>query len=115
MKRQDIFIIKNFSDNLEYLRELSKYKYNLCPEGNFFESHRIWESLIFGCTPIVEKNTVNENFFNIGIPLIILESFNELTSISYEELEHKNKVNEGKDYSKFSNLEYWKEIIDKKI
>ena len=108
-------VIKNFSDNLEYLRELSKYKYNLCPEGNFFESHRIWESLIFGCTPIVEKNTVNENFFNIGIPLIILESFNELTSISYEELEHKNKVNEGKDYSKFSNLEYWKEIIDKKI
>ena len=49
------------------------------------------------------------------IDCVILESFNELTSISYEELEHKNKVNEGKDYSKFSNLEYWKEIIDKKI
>ena len=40
------FDIKNFTDNLEYLRELSKYKYNLCPEGNNFESHRIWESLV---------------------------------------------------------------------
>ena len=37
LQRQDIFIVKNFSDNLEYLRELSKYKFNLCPEGNFFE------------------------------------------------------------------------------
>jgi len=115
MKRQDIFVVKNFSDNLEYLYELSKYKFNLCPEGNFFESHRIWESLIFGCTPIVEKNIVNENFFNIGIPLIMLDSFNELTSISYEDIEQKNKVNENKDYSIFSNLDYWEEIISKKV
>tara|TARA_B100000575_G_scaffold294424_1_gene310265 strand:- start:5762 stop:6655 length:894 start_codon:yes stop_codon:yes gene_type:complete len=115
LQRQDIFVVKSFSDNLEYLRELSKYKFNLCPEGNFFESHRIWESLIFGCTPIVEKNTVNENFFNIGIPLIMLESFDELTSISIDDLEQKNKANENKEYSQFSNLDYWKEIIDRKL
>ena len=115
LQRQDIFVVKRFSNNLEYLRELSKYKFNLCPEGNFFESHRIWESLIFGCTPIVEKNTVNENFFNIGIPLIMLESFDELTSISIEDLEQKNKANESKEYSQFSNLDYWKEIIDRKL
>lgn len=115
MQRQDIFVVKNFTDNLKYLRELTKYKFNLCPEGNFFESHRIWESLIFGCTPIVEKNTVNENFFNIGIPLVILDSFDELTTISYEELEQKNKINEGKSYSVFSNLDYWIKIINNKV
>ena len=114
MKRKDIFVVKNFTDNYEYLRELSKYKFNLCPEGNFFESHRIWESLIFGCTPIVEKNSVNENFFNIGIPLVILDSFNELTTISYEELEERNKVNKGKNYLAFSSLDYWINTINSK-
>ena len=45
----------------------------------------------------------------------MLESFDELTSISIEDLEQKNKANENKEYSQFSNLDYWKEIIDRKL
>ena len=37
--------ILRFENRVEYLNTLSNYKYNLCPEGNNYESHRIWETL----------------------------------------------------------------------
>ena len=76
-KEKGDVVIKKFDIPYEYLNELSKYKYNLCPEGNNFESHRIWESLLFNCTPIVVENKVNRNFFNLGVPMVILESWEE--------------------------------------
>ncbi len=114
-KRVDLINIKNFDNNREYLSELSKYKFNLCPEGNNFESHRIWESLIFRCTPIVEKNTVNSNFVELGIPLIVLDKFDDLHDLEYEDLVKMNKENEKKDYEIFTSLNYWCEVINSKI
>ena len=114
-KRGDLINIKNFDSNKKYLSALSKYKFNLCPEGNNFESHRIWESLIFKCTPIVEKNTVNNNFVKLGIPLIVLDKFDDLYDLKYEDLVEMNKENEEKNYDIFTSLNYWSEVIKNKI
>lgn len=112
--RKDLITIKNFQKSKPYLEELSTYLYNLCPEGNNFESHRIWESLIFRTTPIVIKNLVNTNFYNLGVPLIILDEWEDLNSITMRDLELLNKVNKNKDYEKFSELKYWTSKINEK-
>jgi len=106
--------IKKFTKNTDYLKQLSTYKYNLCPEGNNFESHRIWESLIFGVTPIVCKNHINNNFYKMGIPLLILDSWEELRNLSIQDLDDLNRVNLNKEYKIFSMFNYWKDLINSK-
>lgn len=113
-KRKNLFDIKNFDKSEEYLNELSFYEFNLCPEGNNFESHRIWESLILRCTPIVEKNNVNQNFIDLGIPLIMLENLNELSNLEYKDLIEMNTLNKEKDYETFTNLDFWIDVINSK-
>ena len=115
-KEKDDVEIKKFNIPYEYLNELSKYKYNLCPEGNNFESHRIWESLLFNCTPIVVENKVNRNFFNLGVPMVILESWEEFKDLSINDLDEINERNKNKNFKEFVSFDYWeKQILSKKL
>tara|TARA_Y100000992_G_C21253063_1_gene486969 strand:- start:172 stop:1056 length:885 start_codon:yes stop_codon:yes gene_type:complete len=110
--KKNLIDIKNFSKSNDYLQTLSTYLFNLCPEGNDFESHRIWESLLFNCTPIVEKNNVNDNFYNMGVPLIMLDKWSDLESLKIEDLKLLNKINKDKNYEQFSTLNFWIEKIN---
>ena len=38
-QKKDIIDINNFAESNTYLKELSNYSFNLCPEGNNYESH----------------------------------------------------------------------------
>ena len=91
---------------------MSTYLFNLCPEGNDFESHRIWESLLFNCTPIVEKNNVNDNFYNMGVPLIMLDKWKDLESLEIKDLNSLNQNNKNKNYETFSSLNFWIDQIN---
>ena len=110
-QKKDIIDINNFAESNTYLKELSNYSFNLCPEGNNYESHRIWESLIFKTTPIVINNIVNQNFYNMGIPLIILDSWNDLINLTINDLHKINKKNLDKNYEIFVDLNFWKSQI----
>ena len=109
--KQEIIDIRNFSKSKTYVKELSNYSFNLCPEGNNFESHRIWESLIFKTTPIVINNIVNQNFYNMGIPLIMLDNWNDLSNLDINDLKRINKENLEKNYEIFVNFNFWKSQI----
>lgn len=109
--KQEIIDIRNFSKSKTYINELSNYSFNLCPEGNNFESHRIWESLIFKTTPIVINNVVNQNFYNMGIPLIMLDNWNDLSNLDINDLKRINEENLEKNYEIFVNLNFWKSQI----
>ena len=109
--KQEIIDIRNFSKSKTYIKELSNYSFNLCPEGNNFESHRIWESLIFKTTPIVINNIVNQNFYNMGIPLIMLDNWNDLSNLDINDLKRINEENLEKNYEIFVNLNFWKSQI----
>ena len=109
--KKDMIDINNFAESNTYLKVLSNYSFNLCPEGNNYESHRIWESLIFKTTPIVINNIVNQNFYNMGIPLIILDSWNDLINLTINDLHKMNKKNVDKSYEIFVDLNFWKSQI----
>ena len=61
---------------------LSEYKVSVCPPGNGVDTHRIWESLLVETLPIVKKSHFTKNLFSLGVPLVLVNSWNELQSIN---------------------------------
>lgn len=39
----------------EYLHEMNRHKFVLCPVGHGPDTHRLWETIALGCVPIVES------------------------------------------------------------
>ena len=42
MKDNVNVVQKNFKTHKEYTKNLAKFKFNLCPNGNGVDTHRIW-------------------------------------------------------------------------
>lgn len=84
-KRQTCFNILNQKglvwgtqlDYKNYLMELGKYKYAVCPDGNGLDTHRLWECLYLGVVPICSSSPLTRHFSKI-FPMIILNDWNDL-------------------------------------
>ena len=77
----------------DYMEEINKYKFVLCPRGNGIDTHRFCEILLMGSVPIVESSGLDDLYKNF--PCIILNSFNDininlLKSYKYETEKEKN-------------------------
>lgn len=77
-------IIKNFginteySDIVDYYRNIQEHKFIVCPPGNGKDTHRMWESLYFGAIPIVEDIPMNRYFASL-FPVVVTKGWDELT------------------------------------
>ena len=73
----------------EYLIELKKHKYAICPEGNGIDTHRFWECLYLNTIPICLKNTITE-YYKQYFPIILLNNWEELdfNKLIYSDVEH---------------------------
>jgi hypothetical protein len=58
----------------EYLCDLAKHKFAICPDGNGVYSHRIWECYYLGVIPIV-KSSVFTRKLRQWMPCIVLDSW----------------------------------------
>jgi hypothetical protein len=66
---------------------LSKYKFCICPEGNGYDTHRLWESLYLQTIPIVIKNDFIDTLQrHLNLPMIILNDWNDFdeSSLNYD-------------------------------
>jgi hypothetical protein len=61
----------------EYLIELKKHKYCICPEGAGIDTHRFWECLYLNTIPICKKNILVEYYSKI-FPIVLLDDWNDL-------------------------------------
>ena len=67
-------------------------------------------------TPIVVDNKVNRNFFNLGVPMVMLESWEEFKDLSINDLDEINERNKNKNFKEFVSFDYWeKQILSKKL
>ncbi len=67
---------KNFTRMAEYYEDLYTHKFVICPEGNGIDTHRIWEALYLGVTPIV-NDCINLSFYN-NLPILSVHRWNEV-------------------------------------
>lgn len=84
---------------IDYLEELSKYRFCLCIRGNGLDTHRFWECLYLGVIPVIinNKKTQCENFVkylrDIEVPFfeIMEENVEEICKI-YNESYFSNEI-----------------------
>ena len=74
--------------NSSLYREIAKdYMFIASPPGNGLDCHRTWEAMYMGCVPIVEDNSMNRRFFEMGVPLALAGDLGEMLGWDEEELE----------------------------
>ena len=75
-----------------YLENLSKSKFAICPEGNGVDSHRLWECFYLEVVPIVLNSNFTQILKSHNFPIIILENWNEfdLTNLNYQKFNFDN-------------------------
>ena len=65
----------------ENLKRLKNYEFCVCPQGNGVDTHRLWECLYLKVVPIVIKSNCTDTLIRNGIPLLVLNSWDELDKI----------------------------------
>lgn len=96
-------------NQLENFLFQSKFKFVACPVGEGQDTHRVWESLIFGNIPIVKSGPL-DNLYE-GLPVIITKSWKDLNL----EIMDKYSNNFDNKIYKYEKLlsDYWRSIIFK--
>lgn len=93
--------IKNYSNNLK------KYKYILCPEGNGYDTHRVWEALYSGSVPVTKHKKALK--YAEDLPIIFIKDYQHLNIENIDSVFEELK----KQSSNLEKLtfEYWSELI----
>jgi hypothetical protein len=92
-------------DNSEYLKNLNKYKFVLCPWGNGIDTHRVWETLYAGSLPIIPSHSLFISIFGDSLFLFnkVYEIENILSSINNKKFIFENE--------QILNMDYWSDKI----
>jgi hypothetical protein len=101
--------VKVFSDisTRKKRQILQEFAFRLFPEGGIRDCPAIWESIYLGCIPVVKRNYFMDSLEKNGIPIWVVDDFEEATKITEKELADK--------YAQFHNaltgsvieLDYW--------
>jgi len=62
----------------KYITELSEHKFCASPEGNGFDTHRMWECLYLGVIPVVLENPVLQDWYS-DLPILWVSSYDQVT------------------------------------
>lgn len=87
----------------EYLINLKQSKYCICPPGNGYDCHRIWECIYLGCIPILPDISAYQTFKNL--PILFIKSWDIVTE---NFLEKSHKIGNNLEYS---NFKYYQKLI----
>ncbi|EKD71930.1 MAG: hypothetical protein ACD_46C00060G0002 [uncultured bacterium] len=94
-----------------YLNILNKYNFVASPPGNGIDCHRTWEAIYLGVVPIVKRSIMTEYFYKLGLPLWIIDDWNELNNLNENDLLIKYREFESRFDSPAIFMEYWKKKI----
>lgn len=111
-KKDNSVEITNAPNAHIYRKILCKYMFVASPEGNGLDCHRTWEAMYFNVIPIVERNYMTEFFSKLNLPIWIIDSFDELTKYTSDELSHKYKDIISKSNKEALFFDYWKKNIE---
>jgi len=81
-------------DYNEYWQEVAKHYFMLAPAGNGVQAPKLAESWMVKTVPIVIKNPCFVDLYDMGYPMVILDSWDEITDTSLENwLEYYQSIN----------------------
>lgn len=63
----------------DYYETISNYKFMVCPTGNGIQAPKIFEAILVRTIPIVENELCFRQLKELGVPLLIVENWYDLT------------------------------------
>jgi hypothetical protein len=100
-------------DTCDNLKRLAQYKFCICPEGNGYDSHRLWEALYLQTVPIViDSDFIRIIKKHINPPIVILSDWNEFNQ---DNLDYSSYNFEGDEYYRKFSFDYYKQLINSAI
>ena len=104
LKNSDIsFISEPNLPKSKYKEHLEKFAFILCPWGNGYDTHRVWEALYSGSIPIIKRHSTFEYLENL--PALIIDDYEDLLKIDLNDFINKFDINKF-NLEKLS-IQYW--------
>ena len=75
----------------EHQKSLKEYSFVASPPGNGLDTHRTWEGLYLGCIPVVKRSYMTDFFEHLGLPIWIVDSYDELVNLEEADIKQKYK------------------------
>lgn len=97
------------SARLKYLSSCRQSAFVVCPEGNGFDTHRLWETLYMGGVPVVQKNNYISPLI-AELPVLQVRNWVELQDLAMLEEEWAKIKLEAWDFSSLSRR-HWETLI----
>jgi hypothetical protein len=69
-------------DFKNYLMQIAKHKFCLCPRGNGIDTHRFWEAQYLNTIPVVLRSDWTQAYSNL--PILLVDSWECLAQIDLE-------------------------------
>ncbi len=98
----------NQISSLEYIGELKEYRFVVCPRGNGIDTHRLWEAIYLGSTPIITSQELHR-----AIPsncCCVLETWEDLLNF---ETSSVARIARSKNLGGAQFLSYFRNGIEK--
>lgn len=95
-----------------YFDAMIRHQFVLCPDGNGYDTIRLWEALYLGCIPIVKPHVFTE-YFAERLPIVIVNDWSEIT---LKFLVNKLQEMDHREYDlDMLKMSYWRKAIADKI
>lgn len=110
LNAQNIFFIPpNRLNHRRYVELSSNFKYVFCVRGNGMDTHRFWESLYRGQTPIVLESEWSRSLCELNLPFIAIKDIDALQQLAPNLEWHKSDF-DPRDIDALW-MPYWSERI----
>lgn len=87
----------NSDEGIRYYFSIPNYKFVICPEGNGIDTHRLYETLIAGCIPIVERRPHVADKYK-GCPILYTTDYSEINE-TYLREKYEQMIDKEYDFS----------------
>ncbi len=106
-KQGSVLIEPKFTEcgRIEYLSALRRNSLVVCPEGNGVDTHRLWETLYMGGTPVITHSNQLSRLVE-DLPVLILKDWTELKNMGLLE-EMWNQLNDKSFNFDKLKASYW--------
>lgn len=98
-----------------YRKVAATYMFIASPPGNGADCHRTWEAMYLGSVPIVLRSKLTESFHEIGLPMLLVSSYEEISVLNEAKLAEIYAQNRQQFLSKALWMDFWAEKINRKI
>lgn len=111
LNREIFEVDRQYKNEEDYFRNVKKYKFVFCCEGNGFETHRIWETLYQNSFPVMLETSFSKGLASLELPILLVKDLGEINANLLKNFLERNNAFDSRLQPKLW-IDYWKTQIN---